>query len=255
MPPRTRKRPAASGAEDSDSTTSSKRSRTNDPSNNAADEAPANIANAANAANGNTNNNGGNTDLPRLPRRDRWSPASVSGNLDTDFRNNMRNPARAREFLCYCKPSILGEDDDDDEWEDEDEDEDEEHRKGDEKEGENGDVVELEDVKKRCDHGRTCICGKPAAAHPDHPWCMTRAGRQLVFQCHVQSQIRCPDNFDAYTYNDHTGRGILQVLQNLLLDYDEADDDWFRQWAVCETIVEILPRDAFSPLFQLVHES
>lgn len=232
MPPRTRKRPAASGAEDSDSTISSKRSRNNGPSNNAADQATADTANAANAANDIADNNGGNAELPRLPRRDRWSPVSVSGNLDTEFRNDMRDPARAREFLCFCKPSILGEDYEDDEDEDEDED---------------------EDRNQRCDNGRTCLCGKPAAAHPDHPWCMTRAGRELVLLCYIHSQIRCPDNFHAYTYNDHAGLGVLQVVQNLVLDYDEADDDWFRQWAICETIVEILPRSAFAPLFQLVH--
>lgn len=31
-----------------------------------------------------------------------------------------------------------------------------------------------------------------------------------------------PDMFDMYTYNDHQAYGMLEVIQNLLLDWDEA---------------------------------
>ncbi|KAL4790687.1 hypothetical protein BDV19DRAFT_330387 [Aspergillus venezuelensis] len=39
-----------------------------------------------------------------------------------------------------------------------------------------------------------------------------------------------------YVFNDFQGYGILEVLENLVLDFIEARDNWEEQWADCEAI-------------------
>lgn len=48
--------------------------------------------------------------------------------------------------------------------------------------------------------------------------------------------LRNPDAFAMYTFNDHLAYGVLEVVQNLLLDFDEAykAQQWREAWAVVE---------------------
>lgn len=39
-----------------------------------------------------------------------------------------------------------------------------------------------------------------------------------------------------YTFNDHMPYGVLEVIQNWLLDYQQAADNVKEQWAVCEAL-------------------
>ncbi|CAI4214120.1 unnamed protein product [Parascedosporium putredinis] len=186
------------------------------------------------------------SDSPPLPRRARWAKVSGSGNLDDWYRKKYRNPQRARKFICLCKPS--GEDDDDD-WEDEDE--------SDEGEESGDDDIPVVEVapRRRCDGGKTCLCYKPAKKHPEHSWIMTKAGNELAGQSIIHLQLRSPDNFDSYTFNDHEAFGALEIIQNLLRDFEEAaGEPWVRQWAICEALAQILVSyDHFQPLFMIDH--
>lgn len=139
-----------------------------------------------------------------------------------------------------CKPPF-DDDEDDEESDDEDEesdDENEDEDSGDEEEepkasrNRNGD-------RAKCDGGKKCLCRKPASEYPDHPWVLTYAGFHKYLSQSTMAAVRCPDNFAMYTYNDHEGYGILEVVQNLLLDWDEAKT-WQEQWVVCEGLALFL---------------
>jgi hypothetical protein len=56
-----------------------------------------------------------------------------------------------------------------------------------------------------------------------------------------------------YIFNDYEGYGILEVLQNLVLDFIEAKDNWKEQWAVCESIPLYWISNALMPFTMYVH--
>ena len=55
-----------------------------------------------------------------------------------------------------------------------------------------------------------------------------------------------------YTWNDHAGHGIIELVQNLLLDFDKAQESWKEQWAICEGTARFLLRGNADTLFMLV---
>jgi len=165
---------------------------------------------------------------------DRWSAVSASRNADEDYKLAMRDPEVAYSYICMCKLSFGGDDS-----------EDEFYSPGDDSDGEDPDAQS----KSKCDGGESCLCRKPAAEHPDHPWILSNAGFRKYLTQSTHAALRCPDNFDMYTYNDHQGYGVLQVVQNLLLDFVEAKSNLREQWAVCEAMVLFLLAPDSQPMF------
>lgn len=104
---------------------------------------------------------------------------------------------------------------------------------------------------KNCDDGETCLCKKPAAERPDHPWIMSNAGYRKLRATLIQISLRDPDCFDMYTYNDHSGYGCMEAIENLLLDFDESKykDNREEQWAICEAAALLFLRNETVPLF------
>lgn len=189
------------------------------------------------------------TDVP--PPSKRWSKVSCSRNLDINYKTLTKDPAAAYSYVCMCKlPFSQGLDDDSDEsdedegdgdeWETEDEDEDPKKSKDKGK------------PKAKCDSGRTCLCDKPAADHPDHKLFITMAGNQKFLIQHLHLDLRIPDLFDMYTFNDHASYGCLEVLQNLIIDFVEAEGNWREQWSICEATALLLMRDVMGPLHMYV---
>ncbi|KAL0943661.1 uncharacterized protein CTRU02_201548 [Colletotrichum truncatum] len=152
---------------------------------------------------------------------DRWSAVSNSRNADADYKIAMADPEFAFTYVCRCpfgtKHASQVDDDDDDEDDDE-------------NEGDKG------TSKPKCDGGKTCLCNKLAADHPDAPYVVTRAGYRKLMNQQTNCQVRDPDTFGMYTFNDHMAYGILQVIQNLILDFEEANKNWREQWVVCEAL-------------------
>ncbi|KXX80644.1 hypothetical protein MMYC01_203400 [Madurella mycetomatis] len=183
-------------------------------------------------------NTGGETDdataaKPVIPRSDRWAAVSGSANADADYRQSMENPVTAYSFVCLCRaPFTVGIDDDE---EDEEEDEAEE--------GKGKGKGKREEKKPPCDGGKTCLCNKPAAEHPGHVWKLSAAGKRKFFTQRIHFELRCPDNFGMYTFNDHAGYGMLEIVQNLILDFEEAAGNHKEQWAVCEALAFLLHSD------------
>ncbi|KAI5918765.1 hypothetical protein F4810DRAFT_554932 [Camillea tinctor] len=171
------------------------------------------------------------------PRSTRWASVSGSANADADYKTTWKNPAKSYSYITICPPVMGYEDEDDEDEEDDSEDDDD-----DDDDDDDGDSVKEEEAP-RPDDGRDgpkcgkkdCMCFKPASEHPDYPWVVSRAGYRKFFTQHIHAQLRDPDNFDMYTFNDHAGYGILEVVQNLFLDFEEAAArSWKEQWAVCE---------------------
>ncbi|KAK7742159.1 hypothetical protein SLS53_004745 [Cytospora paraplurivora] len=179
---------------------------------------------------------------PKVAKSKRWSAVSYviyppdsfhlisSANIDAEFKKLLEDPEKAYSWICLCpKPwARLDEDDEYDEEDEEDEEEDEDEageKSGSKTAG-----------KSKCDNGETCLCYKPSKDYPEHEWVVTYAGfRKWIAQLGL-APLRCPDNFNMYTWNDHAAYGILEVIENLFIDFAEASS-WKEQWVICEGLV------------------
>jgi hypothetical protein len=164
-----------------------------------------------------------------IPRSPRWAfPISASANVDAGYRLARGKSEKAYAYICWCQPPFVERDDDKDTDKDEDE------------------AEEEDDWHKRagkCDAGKTCLCAKPARDHPDHKWISTWAARCKFLATVDMAHYRNPDNFEMHTFTDHEAYGLIKVVENLLLDFVEADGNWREQWVVCETLAFFLQTD------------
>ena len=64
--------------------------------------------------------------------------------------------------------------------------------------------------------GPKCMCKKPADEHPEHKWIATKAGFELLMKWMDELSNRDQDNFDVYIYNDYTGYGTMEVMENMV---------------------------------------
>jgi hypothetical protein len=171
-------------------------------------------------------------------RSKRWAAVSGSKNLDAEYFTKMIKDAdKAYEFTCVCNPLGSQGDEDEDEWDDvDDEDEDEDDEDADE------DVEMQHDEAKgtgqKCDRGKTCPCTKPASEIPSHPYTFTSAALAKYHMASDMAMLRNPDAFDMYTFNDHSAYGALEVVQNLIFDFNEANvaGDWQEAWTVVQAL-------------------
>ncbi|KAH7137570.1 hypothetical protein EDB81DRAFT_799567 [Dactylonectria macrodidyma] len=144
-------------------------------------------------------------------RSTRWAKVSGSKNLDIEYMKTTRNLEEVYAFVCICNPiRDVDEEEDDD----------------------NADA----ENKVRCDKGRTCPCNKQFSELPSHPYTISKAGLARNHCAANMMNLRTPDFFDIYTFNDHAAYGALEVVQNLLLDFDEAfkNKKWQEAWSVVE---------------------
>ncbi|KAK3291610.1 uncharacterized protein B0H64DRAFT_409539 [Chaetomium fimeti] len=165
-----------------------------------------------------------------IPRDERWSPdISGSANVDMEYKIATQDLEKAYRFVCICRtPFYNGEREEEEEDEEEDE------------QGESSKAPEKAEEPGKCDGGDTCLCNKPASEHPGHIWKLSYAGLRKFHTQEVHCQLRCPDYFEMYTFNRHGAYGVLEVLQNLILDFEEASDNYQEQWAVCEGLAFFL---------------
>ncbi|KAH6842378.1 hypothetical protein B0I37DRAFT_196341 [Chaetomium sp. MPI-CAGE-AT-0009] len=168
-----------------------------------------------------------------IPRDPRWSPGiSGSANVDMEYKIVTQDPDKAYQFLCICRaPFYNGEKAEEEEHEGEDE------------QTERSKAPEKARKQAKCDAGDTCLCNKPASDHPDHLWKLSYAGLRKFHAQDLHYQMRCPDYFEMYTFNRHSAYGVLEVLQNLILDFEEASDSYQERWAVCEGLAFFLKTD------------
>ncbi|KAK2777745.1 hypothetical protein CKAH01_11942 [Colletotrichum kahawae] len=156
---------------------------------------------------------------PRWAAKSRFTKVSNTRNADRDYKEKMADAKKAFEFICRCpwgtKRNLGGgeQEEEEDDWEDEDEED------GDE------DEEEGDGPKPKCDLGKTFIM---------------RAGYYKLMNQQPNVQVRDPDFFGMYTYNDHRAYGIIEIIQNLVLDFDEASANWKEQWVICEALAPFI---------------
>ncbi|KAB5513582.1 hypothetical protein GE09DRAFT_1179704 [Coniochaeta sp. 2T2.1] len=140
----------------------------------------------------------------------RWATPSGSRNADAEYRyaKVSKGEDKAYEYICICHLR----------WE-----EDEEEEEDDENPN-----------KPKCDGGKTCVCQKPAAEHPEHKMLTTNAGFDKFLARRTMIYVRNADMFSLHFYNDYRGYGALEVFESLILDYAENEGDLKEQWAVIE---------------------
>ncbi|KAH0428330.1 hypothetical protein CcaCcLH18_09102 [Colletotrichum camelliae] len=169
---------------------------------------------------------------PRWAAKSRFTKVSNTRNADRDYKEKMADAKKAFEFICRCPWGTKrnlggGEEEGEGDWEDEDEeDEDEDEEEGD-------------GPKPKCDLGKTCLCEKPAADHPDAPYVIMRAGYYKLMNQQPNVQVRDPDFFGMYTYNDHrtrTSSACTPTTTTVLT----ASANWKEQWVICEALAPFI---------------
>ncbi|KAL4905127.1 hypothetical protein BDW74DRAFT_153060 [Aspergillus multicolor] len=143
------------------------------------------------------------------PASKRWSAVSVSRNFAQSFAEH----ANYHTYKTLCQARVDGKSANDDD---------------------NDNDNDKSDAK--CDLGEMCMCNKPAADYPEHPFTISEAGHNKFIDQIAHTNVREPDAFDMYVFNDFAGYGVWEVLQNLVLDFVEAKDNWKEQWAVCQAL-------------------
>jgi hypothetical protein len=161
-----------------------------------------------------------------VPKSKRWAAVSGSGNADYRYRVQMKDPEVAYSFICICR--LPGYDDDED-------DEDESNASSE---------------KEPCDGGVTCLCDKPVAEHPEHALVISKAGNCKYFTQRALLLLRCPDMFDMYVTNDFEAYGVMEVVENLVLDWVEAGNkkNWKEQWVIVEAMAMMWAGDSLKPM-------
>ncbi|CDM26750.1 hypothetical protein DTO013E5_7047 [Penicillium roqueforti] len=161
----------------------------------------------------------------------RWAPVSVSRNAASEFKLRTRDPVKAFSYICLGRAPWKTESTDD---ESEDEDEEDE---------------ELIEQKKKDDaEADKATALEPASEHPREKWIFTNAGIAKWITLQQGTIARDPDNFGMYVYNDFLGYAVMELVENLLLDFDEAAGDWKMQWAICEATGLYFQTDAIMPM-------
>ncbi|KAF2277346.1 uncharacterized protein EI97DRAFT_432224 [Westerdykella ornata] len=132
-------------------------------------------------------------------------------------------------------------DDDDDEEDDDDDNEDEENDADDHNDGDhskdadedgNDEHSQDDDVEARkaaraarkaalkAEHAK--YANKPASQFPTWPFIASKAALDLVHKYTLQAAKRDQDNFGMHIYNDFTGYGFQEVLENQLVAFNKA---------------------------------
>lgn len=60
--------------------------------------------------------------------------------------------------------------------------------------------------------------------------------------------MRDAENFGLQVYNDSYGYGIIELVENMLVDFEEVKADWKKQWAVCEGVAIYMQGDTIMPM-------
>ncbi|KAF3921771.1 hypothetical protein AA313_de0201354 [Arthrobotrys entomopaga] len=150
----------------------------------------------------------------KLPRNKRYSKVSVSGNLDSLYQEKTKNKPQeeAYSYICLCSPPFPDREPYDPS----------KHKpiiwRGNETPPPEAFLSDSEEEdEETCDGGETCICTLPATSYPGHKWTLTAAARWKFFYTRINCDVRNPDLFEIYTFNDHSGINDSYKLTSLCL--------------------------------------
>lgn len=154
--------------------------------------------------------------------KDRWSEPSGSKNLDWQYHMDMLDREFSDQFICIFDPLNVNDEDDED-YEDFYE-----------------EPFKPEDALPRgkCDTGERYPCDVPASSMPHHDATVSVAGLAKYHIAIDMLKLGHPEIATLHTFKCHHSYGALEVVQNLMLDFDEAlrAKDWHRTWAIIEAM-------------------
>jgi hypothetical protein len=149
-------------------------------------------------------------------RSKRWSTISGSKNLDFHYLTKVKDPKEAYESVCIC---ALFQDKNDDADDDE-----------------NDCKYDSMTKAQACGNGAMCFYNEHDSSPSSRLYTVSKAGLNKYSVTVAMLMLRDPDAFDMYTFNDHLAYGALEIVQNIMFDFDEAYKlmDWREAWAVIE---------------------
>ncbi|KAL9092540.1 MAG: hypothetical protein Q9165_004344 [Trypethelium subeluteriae] len=85
-----------------------------------------------------------------------------------------------------------------------------------------------------------CMCNKPLKENPDWTWFTTRKAWDMRADLQDGADLRNPDNFDMYVYNDFAGYGQQELIENTLVafntEYVKKNPSLNELWAIIESL-------------------
>jgi hypothetical protein len=83
-------------------------------------------------------------------------------------------------------------------------------------------------------------CGKPASQFPEWPWIFSRAADHMHSQQQLEAQKRDQDLFGMHIYNDWTGYGLQEVVENQAGHVSAA---WWKMLTLIPRLACKIPRN------------
>ena len=131
------------------------------------------------------------------------------------------------EFVCFCRPIddiVKQKESEDDSYDPDDDD----------------------DIGRANGCGTdACMCGKPAAEHPSWKWVQSKAGGDAIVTLANECTKRDQDMQGQYHYNDFSGYGFQEAVENHLVLIDKelckASPSPQKLWPLLEAIAMSLP--------------
>ncbi|KAL9595380.1 MAG: hypothetical protein Q9219_006482 [cf. Caloplaca sp. 3 TL-2023] len=104
-------------------------------------------------------------------------------------------------------------------------------------------------VKHECSITKKCMCRRFADANPKHTLLITRNGERLFQEWFIDQMKRDADFMGAMAYNDFSGYGAAEVVDNMLSTFNgvikhEPKDIW-SVWAHIEGMARFLSQDNY----------
>lgn len=91
---------------------------------------------------------------------------------------------------------------------------------------------------------KTDMFNKVASEHPDWPYKLTAANWRRLCDLTHQASYRDPDKFDLNVYTDDHAYGVLEVLENLLIDFNKAQKSTLEErWSIVAAMSHWLNTD------------
>lgn len=59
-----------------------------------------------------------------------------------------------------------------------------------------------------------CVCDRPLSARPEWKWCISKRGLTTHVHLHNEAMHRDQDFMGEYVYNDFSGYGFQEVVEN-----------------------------------------
>jgi hypothetical protein len=84
------------------------------------------------------------------------------------------------------------------------------------------DYDEDKETSNACGSGN-CMCKKSPQDFPDWKWLITRKGYQMIIDLSIEAEKRDQDHMGEYHYNDFSGYGFQEAVENHVSSATRAD--------------------------------